>query len=375
MDPETGKFSMNQTEIIVPPINYADIVVIDECSMVNEEALKFIMLKKPYRCKIIFADDIGQLPPIRESHHYDADRSSPTFDTENKALLTTRIRQGEESPILPYADLFWNNSQLDYPSTNPASNAERVSIVMDKGSLVFSRLKEAIDKVMHLFLQAVNTGNQDIIKIIVYKNNTRRITNNMIRKRLFGDTAEKQFVPGDLLMFYDNYGFGMDAISNSTELQVKTVEQSTTEDNWNIFDLGVSIDGKPRQLLVLMEDDTDRFRAHLQALANQAKALPKGPSRSEAWKKYYKQKERFAPVEHAYAITSHKCQGSTYDVAIIAEADIMAVLPTSNKSKSQSIYTSITRARHLSVILDGYTHHDGELDQALSQINIMALTT
>jgi exodeoxyribonuclease-5 len=366
MDPETGKFRIDKGfSSLDPPIESADIVVVDECSMVNEEALHHIMSKKPYRCKVIFSGDIGQLPPIREDQTYYRDHPSPTFQTSQRAVLLERVRQGEESPILPYADYFWNNSQDPYPVASPVPASARNSIVSRSGSLVFSKSGNAIDAVLPLFKEAVETGNPDIVRIVVYKNNTRRVINNKIRDYLFGEESEKQFLPGELIVFSDNWGFGPDKISNSTEVQVKHVSEITTEDGWKTFELGTSINGRPRQLPVLCATEVERFTYELNRLAEKAKALPFGPARSDAWKNFYGLKERFAPVEYAYSITSHKAQGSTYDVSVVAEADINSVQAASSKSKSQSIYTSITRARHLVIIMDGITDHHSELLRAM----------
>lgn len=369
MDQETGRFVIDRYENTDAPIQYCDIIIIDEGSMINEEGLDNVMKMKPSSCKVIFAGDIGQLPPIREKKYgNEADHASPTFDTRNKATLLKRVRQGEESPILPYADFFWNNSQLKYPVLNPADESARVSTITEKGSLIFSKSKDAIEGIIHLYDEAVQSGNQDIVRTISYRNSIRQNINNRIRKFLFKGDAINQLVPGELIVFGDNYGIGQDKISNSTEAQVKTVKESCI-DGWNIFEIGLSINGKPRELHVLNFEEADRFSRHLQYLANRAKAKPIGPIRSKAWKDFYGMKDRFAPIEYAYAITSHKAQGSTYDVSLIAEADVMAVQATSNKSKSQSIYTGITRSKHLSIIMDGVTDHQN-IDKAIEVLKI-----
>src|SRR5690348_8049718 len=131
MDVETGKFSP-EFGAGEPPIMGANIIVVDEASMVNEQALELIMEMKPHYAKVIFLGDIGQLPPIREGKTAGLDKPSPTFNTPNKARLLERVRQGEESPILPYADLFWNNSQAAAPVANPVPEEERKSRISAK---------------------------------------------------------------------------------------------------------------------------------------------------------------------------------------------------------------------------------------------------
>lgn len=368
MDLETGDFFLGSSKAKRDvPINSADIIIIDECSMVNEEALTHIMKKKQKNAKVIFLGDIGQLPPIRENANNidDIEKSSPTFDTKNAACLLERIRQGEESPILPYADLFWYNSQANKPVTNPAFNGQRKSSATEKGSLVFSKSGNAFNNVLPFYKEAIETNNSNIIRTVVYQNKTRQKINNIVRRYLFEEKSENQFVPGDLIMFQDNHLSGDEKISNATEVQIKKVNQ-VTEGEWNAWKLGVSIDGIPRDLLALSEEDALKYKFYLNDLAESAKSKF-GGSRIQAWKKFWIEKERFAPIDYGYAITSHKAQGSTYDITLIAEADIMAV-PIADKTKSQSIYTGITRAKHLAIIMDATNDHPKELSEAMELI-------
>ncbi len=317
MDLETGKFSP-EFGGEQAPIEEAGIIVVDEASMVNEEALQLIMEKKRPDAKVIFLGDIGQLPPIREkATGANAEAPSPAFKAPNKARLLERVRQGEESPILPYADKFWNNSQTGSPVPNPAE--DRHSIITSKGSIVFSKGAPAIEAAMPLFKEAVESGNPDLVKIVVYRNNTRSELNNRVRKAVFGEKAQNQFVKGDLLMFQDNYTIGKKKISNSTEIQVGSAEQLTTNDGWKIWELGAVVEDAPMQIQVLTAEDKPRFDQYLENLANEAKKMPKGFERTAKWRKFYSEKGRFAPLDYSYAITSHKAQGSTYDAVLVGE--------------------------------------------------------
>lgn len=368
MDMETGEFIMSKdSEFLDPPVSTADVIVIDECSMINEEALSLIMEHKRSSAKVIFLGDIGQLPPIRKNTSGYQDHPSPTFATEHSAFLTERIRQGEQSPILPYADLFWNNSQSASPIANPATKQYRKSTVTENGSLVFAKSANAFEKVFPLYKVAVEINNPDIVRTVVYRNNTRQLINRKIREFLFEDAEELQFVAGDLIMFQDNYSEDDLEIPNSTEIQIKSAIRRKTDDGWNAWQIGFALNGRPVEMLALDHQDESRFTAHLNTLGNRAKSMPFGRERIDAWGAFWSQKKRFAPIDYAYAITSHKAQGSTYDVTLIAEADIVTV-PISDKSKSQSIYTAITRARHIAIIMDGANDHE-ELHIAIALLD------
>ena len=81
---------------------------------------------------------------------------------------------------------------------------------------------------------------------------------------------------------------------------------------------------------------------------------------------YWSYGTEWVHVEYGYAITSHKSQGSTYDVSIVDSADINSNGFMSDISKARSIYTAITRARNSAVILRDKL---GTLDVDLKQLN------
>nr|DAF73465.1 MAG TPA: ATP dependent DNA helicase [Caudoviricetes sp.] len=81
---------------------------------------------------------------------------------------------------------------------------------------------------------------------------------------------------------------------------------------------------------------------------------------------YWDYGTEWAHVEYGYAITSHKSQGSTYDISIVDSNDIRSNAYMSDVSKARSIYTAITRARNSAVILRDKL---GTLDVDLKQLN------
>ncbi len=353
-DMETGLFQKPKRRVTDLPIEQADVIICDECSMVNEEGLGLIRSKKKKLAKLIFLGDIGQLPPIRKKDSgIPADAPSPTFNTPHQGLLLKRVRQGEQSPILPYADLFWNNSQALDPVEDPVPIHARQSIITPHGSLVFARSSTALDATLPLYKQAVEDGRPELIKTVAYRNNRRKTLNAAIRRYVFGTASDQQLVPGELLMFVDNFEFDQVAISNATEVQAKKVKRTKTSDGWAIWKVTFTFEGRPMEVEVLDRDDATRFMMHLDRMAMKIQDMPKGFKRVKEWAKFWEEKGRFAPVDYAYAITSHKSQGSTYDVCLVAEADIMTVSLASAKAKSHSIYTAITRAKHMAVIMDG----------------------
>lgn len=367
MDEETGKFEF-KIGAGEPPIRTAKIIIVDEASMINEESHQLIMTHKKKLAKVIYLGDIRQLPPIRERSSEDADKPSPVFYTENRAVLHERIRQGEESPILPFADFFGDNSRLKFPKLNPVPKTHRKNIVTEKGALVFANNSDdVIEIVLPLYKCAVDNKNMNVIKTITYRNTMRRRMNTAVREYVFGfELAEQQFVTGDLLMFFDNYnldGFE-EPISNSFEIQVLSVE-SGEDGGYKVWDVGFIYEGKPANILALDVSEVERHANDVSLKFEKAKKLPFGTAeRSDALAAAWRLKKRYAPVEYAYAITSHKSQGSTYNTVVVDEMDIMSVRLASNKAKSQSMYTAVTRASTTCIVIDGQPA-DETLQQAV----------
>lgn len=366
MDNETGLFTLESAYKRTQPIKRAKIILCDEASMINEESHRLIMTEKQKKAMVIFLGDIRQLPPIRETGHPNEDKCSPVFYGKNLAVLTERIRQGEESPILPFADYFGDNSRLNRPLLNPAPQEARVNTVGDKGALVFSGcMEDVIDAVLPLYKYAVEKRDTNIVKIVSYRNDARRYINSLVRELIFGrDQAKQQFLVGDLLMFQDNHDVkGLDdPISNSLEVQVNKVTPKDDKD-YRVWEIDFIHESKSLSMLVLHTEDAKRHATEVSRLFQEAKSLPYGSDeRTEALRAAWGLKKRYAPIDYAYAITSHKSQGSTYNTVVVDEMDIMSVSMTSNKSKSQSMYTALTRASISCIVVDGQ-----EADETLQQ--------
>ena len=354
MDAETGLFTLQNQWKNDPPIKKANIIIVDEASMINEESHELIMREKKKKARVIYLGDIRQLPPIRENGSEFFDKPSPVFYGPNRSILTERIRQGEESPILPFADFFGDNSRRSHPLANPAGPDSRKNIVNDKGALVFADdIEEVIETFLPLYQYAIDNKDMNVIKTVTYRNDTRREINELVRTLIFG-FEKAPYVVGDLLMFQDNYSVsGLDEpISNSFEIQVTNVEFDI--DQYKVWKLEFIHESKPCSILVLDSSEIKRHAADVTKKFDYAKSLPFGTEeRADALGEAWGLKNRYAPIDYAYAITSHKSQGSTYNTVIVDERDIRSVTMINNKAKSQSMYTALTRASTTCVVIDG----------------------
>lgn len=368
-DTQTTKF---QVGLKVPLLdNPPALLVIDEASMITEDVLKKIIdinssLSRPFQ--MLFLGDIGQIQPIRDEQsefyrtHKDLlNKKSDIFNSKHKSKLITRVRQGEANPILPYADYFWENSQKENPELNPTQHIVRNNQITDKGSLLFSNSEsEVLNSVIKAVKNAVEKGLTNHVKIVTYHVNEKTELNYKIHEALFGKDSD--YSKGDMLILNSPYDLpDVNAtMENSSEIQIKSI-QDTDVDEFGVHTLYLETNGtaytrtgneqKDCVIQVVSRNDIGLYNQKLQELASYAKRQTNRALKKQAWSDFWEYKGRYADVDFGYAITAHKSQGSTYDIVVVDEKDIMGTTATSNQEKSELIYTALTRPRKTAIVI------------------------
>lgn len=368
-DTQTTKF---QVGLKVPLLdNPPALLVIDEASMITEDVLKKIIdinssLSRPFQ--MLFLGDIGQIQPIRDEQsefyrtHKDLlNKKSDIFNSKHKSKLITRVRQGEANPILPYADYFWENSQKENPELNPTQHIVRNNQITDKGSLLFTNSEaEVLNSVIKAVKNAVEKGLTNHVKIVTYHVNEKTELNQKIHEALFGKDSD--YSKGDMLILNSPYDLpDVNAtMENSSEIQIKSI-QDTDVDEFGVHTLYLETNGtaytrtgneqKDCVIQVVSRNDIGLYNQKLQELASHAKRQTNRALKKQAWGDFWEYKGRYADVDFGYAITAHKSQGSTYDIVVVDEKDIMGTTATSNQEKSELIYTALTRPRKTAIVI------------------------
>ena len=368
-DTQTTKF---QVGLKVPLLdNPPALLVIDEASMITEDVLKKIIdinssLSRPF--KMLFLGDIGQIQPIRDEQsefyrtHKDLlNKKSDIFNSKHKSKLITRVRQGEANPILPYADYFWENSQKENPELNPTQHIVRNNQITDKGSLLFSNSEaEVLSSVIKAVKNAVEKGLTNHVKIVTYHVNEKTELNQKIHEALFGKDSD--YSNGDMLILNSPYDLpDVNAtMENSSEIQIKSIQDEDT-DEFGVHTLYLETNGtaytrtgneqKDCVIQVVSRNDIGLYNNKLNELASRAKRQTNRVLKKQAWGDFWEYKGRYADVDFGYAITAHKSQGSTYDIVVVDEKDIMGTTATSNQEKSELIYTALTRPRKTAIVI------------------------
>lgn len=368
-DTQTTKFQVGTKVPLLD--NPPALLVIDEASMITEDVLKKIIdinssLSRPFQ--MLFLGDIGQIQPIRDEQsefyrtHKDLlNKKSDIFNSKHKSKLITRVRQGEANPILPYADYFWENSQKENPELNPTQHIVRNNQITDKGSLLFSNSEaEVLSSVIKAVKNAVEKGLTNHVKIVTYHVNEKTELNQKIHEALFGKDSD--YSNGDMLIFNAQYDLPetKGVIENSAEIQIKDIDD-TDVDEYGIHTLYLETTGtaysatgqeiKDCTIQVVSRQDIGKYNQKLAELASVAKRQTNRALKKQAWKEFWEYKGRYADVDFGYAITAHKSQGSTYDIVVVDEKDIMGTTATSNQEKSELIYTALTRPRKTAIVI------------------------
>jgi exodeoxyribonuclease V len=256
-DEKTGRtsiaptFSLNRQS----PIAKAKLVVVDECSMVDEELGRDLM---GFGTPILVLGDPGQLPPI----------SGGGFFTEHEPdyLLTEIHRQARDNPIIRMALDVREGRELMHGDYGMAA-------VIGKG-----------DVTQELVL--------DADQVLVGTNRTRRRYNQRLRE-LKGFSAIFPQAGDKLVCLRNETAKGL---LNGSLWEVMTSSKETTKPGIN--------------LLISPEDDEpDRGVAKIKLL----KAQFETPDAEIPWQT----RKRYDEFDYGYALTVHKAQGSQWDNVVL----------------------------------------------------------
>lgn len=381
LDDASGTFMIDKYfDVSKSPLSGAQLIIIDECSMIDEEFLahlsKVQKLVAP-NAKIIFMGDNAQLPPIREKYSKLEGQDSPTFTAYSgnyTAHLSKSMRQEKDSMILTVANMV---------AANVRSNAIVKDVLEGKEAKLHSdevqfKDSDQIDAAIEADLKKDKWGT----KVIAFSNVIRKYWNGKARVMLFGEQgAKRKFNVGEMIspQFTDEKlknQFGEEiGVYNGQHFEVTKVNEvpngiaiayydtKTNKESYSTYmayDLTIkSADGMEFNIRVNDESlDFKAFQAAQKSLYNYYSKLPRGEADRVKKTMYEKNKTAFRSVEYGYALTSHKAQGSEFNNVYVFKNDILSN-GTSTKSKNQALYVALSRAKKkLTVIKDVFNPDD-----------------
>ncbi|MDJ0903176.1 MAG: AAA family ATPase [Xenococcus sp. MO_188.B8] len=314
-----------------------NIVIVDEFSMVNKDNFKEIVTaaRSSLLTKVVFVGDAAQLPPVKEKEPIVA-----TSELINRdAVLTEVVRY--DGQIARVAEVIRSNPKyrrVIYPFTTSR----------DKTILCVPQ-SEWLSRAIELFESEQYNLNPDHVRFLAWRNKTVKFLNQFVRSKLWGENAPS-YVPGDRLIARKPLfrpkpgGKGKNKwrilINNSEEATVieagqlkELAFQKEIYQYWQV-EVQLEVGVKPQTLSILHEDFLKRHSEQIKHLAEK-----------KQWSYYFDLSRMFDDVGYAYALTTHKAQGSTIDYVFLDVNDMRGC-----SDRQRLLYTALTRAKQQALI-------------------------
>jgi ATP-dependent exoDNAse (exonuclease V) alpha subunit len=279
------------------------VIIIDECSMINKHLLKIIKDETIDGFhKVLFVGDYAQLQPVNEVISY-------TFDYM-KWELTEIVRYGD---VIAEKSHKLRNVQHHVPISKLLAPPTIRKITVDELFEMYKGFRDEPDRV----------------RLVTYTNERSKMWNKLIRNIDFGKQMDKQFVEGDLVLAREACLDDEDNIimGNSEEGIVKEVRN-----HYEYFELRLDLgSGDDTYVRVIKEEFVDILNERLNKYAE-----------DKDWSRYWKHKKFYHDIRHAYALTTHTSQGSTFQYTIIDSKDIDSNYNV--EERNQLMYVAMTRS-------------------------------
>lgn len=365
-------------------VDGVDVLIIDESSMIQDDLFDFVEdeMRSNYGLRVIYMGDSKQIPPVGKKEATGEMTAIPFNPARQmshhiKVLsLTEPQRQAADSPIIMYSVAIreaGNNQTIDYEFKE--EDKEHIERMSPKGNM--ERMRE-------IFLEYFDTeefnADADHAKVIAYTNKTVDWANKEIRL-LINKAVELPRIINDEKLIMDEPLMGKKKgdkeksiiIPKNTDIIAENVR--VEEDGLNYFLLPINAFARNKLMLdtgdtkvrkydkikvykcdlidedhkrwpvsIIHEESEEHFNQVKEQIRAQAMKTQDRFEKKEMWSQYYKLKDQFAWVAYNYAITAHKCQGSTYQYAISMEWD-MEMKCRDIEERNSLRYVAATRAK------------------------------
>ena len=320
---EIGKFDEDRLASIdekVAPVD-ADVIVVDEMSMVDVFIMNYLMKAIFLGTKVVLVGDPNQLPSVGPGNILKDLIESDEFAT---VQLNKIFRQAAKSKIIVNAHNvnkginFIDNKEKeedkenDFFYVNESNQDKVIDLVL---SLSKDRLKNYGDFDFFESIQVLTPTKKGRLGTKELNKSLQEVLNPKvegIEEKTYGDSI---FREGDRVMqIKNNYDIYWEKGSRDN---LRTFEAGTGIFNGEYGRIA-KIDNKERQMQVEFDDGKVTWYAF----------------------------SDLDQLEHAYAITIHKAQGSEFDVVILVIPQSSNMLLTRNL-----LYTAITRAKKLLIVI------------------------
>lgn len=350
-----------------PELKQGSTLIIDESSMITDQLYEFIEnYKDAFNLKVIYLGDPAQLAPVDPKKQ---ETSLSVALTRPAKMELTKVERTTDNPILSESTNLREGKPLSGVSDEvDGRGVEYIANVARTNQVIGQSLQEMQQSGDYLHFRMLSAKNENL-----------KTLNNLARKTLFDVDETTQFVVGDVLMGYDNFGSKTDgtySVYNSGDYKVSSVvEKAKTVKgpSGNIKFEGYTVilenlldkSEDPVEIFIakkgtINKEASERFIDAVTELATLAKTAQSSRERGMYFGMMFKLQSEVAFMEpqynkfgrvaikksldYGYAHTIHKSQGGTYNKVLI-------LADTINNSKFDSIvkqqlkYVAVSRAR------------------------------
>lgn len=306
------------------------VVIVDEGSMINANLFAYIKeTAEEQGVQFIIMGDAAQLPPVGE-------KLAPIWELPLVYALTVVMRH--DNQILKLATALRNLQDHPAPQLKfGADNDGTEGVWLFKSPIAFNaKIFEAAE--------AGDFSKPNCAKAIAWHNVTVDAMNILIRRAIFDNAGEQFWLPTDRIIL----------TAPSKDLENENRPNGTTDDEGEVQRVSITYhpiygqfrcwklsccmdDNRTVTFYALHPDSAVAFKAEVERRAAEARLAPR------KWHLFWEFQESFNQVRHAYALTAHRAQGSTYDSVYVDWQDIFR-----NRNRLEALkclYVACTRPK------------------------------
>jgi exodeoxyribonuclease-5 len=366
------------------------LLIIDEASMLSEDLFGRVMLEREH-CRVLFVGDPAQLPPINGHGAL-----SPVFHSGRVGLqvrLSEVVRQAADNPIIKLSMQLRALIEADVRA-DPLTLLQCLPAVETGPKAAL--LAGTPDDLVTFFLDERAVNPDSDVRIIAYTNSRVLDYNRRIHRALYGETRDKVFVPGEPVIIHtqgnalmycgrdywvyagadndvDKWFDGGDRpcdesngwkpvwesqrLITSEELTVLKCEVAAHPFYPEIHAnrvlmknaLGEIFEGYVPIFQSQLDQQVDALFREWRGLkmrAEQASGVEHDVLKekaADASGQGWALRRSFLNLRHAYALTTHKSQGSSFDCALVDFTDL-SKMPDAFEF-NRALYVAVTRSR------------------------------
>lgn len=311
------------------------VVVVDECSMITSEVLKYLLESSKGK-RLIFLGDVAQLAPVGEE-----EAGSPVFAQGFPTFSLTEVRR-HSGVILNYCQ------QARGEQFSPTGYFKQHKEFPINAEFRAKTLRQP--EVLEAFIQGK-------AKYLAWKNKNVDSLNKLVRELHFGDNIDEVQEGDQLILTAPLHGWKQELPTTSpvesAEFFTKRLAQSMastdslcavegveTAELWGIPVWKVKLQlvgGSNVVTYIVKQKGKGKYKQLLITLKSRAKqGAPNG------WTIFYDVKRVFTPLKFAYGLTIHRSQGSTFNTVYVDISDILSTRDTVSGLKGA--YVAMSRA-------------------------------